>query len=241
VIPAGVRGVQAFPAHQLGAPGHIGIFAVDEEIGIEEFAVERNVFDHGAAVKRRGRGGAEHVLVLQVVAVVDFLAAAIQMAQHGVEVDAGGIHHGFFGDLEMRRHGEQLAAHRADARIELTGVHQRLDKVGQQQDVGIQRQHPIAVGELDGLVLRGGETDVFLVVVDAAAVFELFEDVDGAVGGGVVDNDDLLQPVLLLEHRFEATLDEAAAVVGDYRDGDKVVLRHEQEPERPSFLYIYLS
>jgi len=33
----------------------------------------------------------------------------------------------------MRRHGEQFAAYRADARIELAGVHQRLDKVGQQQ------------------------------------------------------------------------------------------------------------
>jgi hypothetical protein len=38
------------------------------------------------------------------------------------------------------------------------------------------------------------------------------------------------QPVPLLQHRFEAALDEAAAVVSDDRDGDEVVLRHEQEP-----------
>ena len=38
--------------------------------------------------------------------------------------------------------------------------------------------------------------DILVVVVDLAAVLELFEDVDGAVGGGVVDDDDFLEPVL---------------------------------------------
>ena len=140
----------------------------------------------------------------------------------------------------MRRHGEQLAAHRADARIELAGVYQRLDEVGEQQDVGIQGQDPIAVGKLDGLVLGGREADVFLVLVDSAAVLELFQDVDGAVGRGIIDDNHFLQPVLLLEHRFQAALDKAAAVVSDYRDGDEVVLRHEREPARPSSLNIFL-
>ena len=40
--------------------------------------------------------------------------------------------------------------------------------------------------------------------------------------------------ILLRQHRFEAALDESAAVVGDDRDGDEVVVRHEQEPESPT-------
>ena len=175
---------------QLGAPRDIGIFSVDEEIGIEEFAVERDVFDHGAPVEGGGGGGSEDVFVLQVVAVVYFLAAAVEVAQHGVEVDAGGIDHGLFGDLEVGTHGQQLAADRADVGIELSGIHQRLNEIGKQQHIGIEGKHPIAVGELDGLILRGGEPDVLLVVVDLAAILELFEDVDGAIGGGIVDNDD---------------------------------------------------
>ena len=197
VIAARVGRVQAFPAHQLGPPGDIGILAVDKEIGIEEFAVEGNIVDHGPPVERGGRGSAEDVLVLQVVPVVHFLAAAVEMAQHGVEVDTGGIHHGLFGNLEVRRHGQQLPADGADARVELAGVHQGLDEVGEQQDVGIQGHHPVSVGEPDGLVLGGGEADIVVVVIDAAAVLELFQNVDGAVGGGIVHHDDLFVGVAL--------------------------------------------
>ena len=44
-----------------------------------------------------------------------------------------------------------------------------------------------------------------------------------------------LMRIPLRQHRFQAALDEAAAVVGHDRDGDEVVLRHEQEPESPNF------
>ena len=68
---------------------------------------------------------------------------------------------------------------------------------------------------------------IFSVVVDdPAAILELLEDVDRAVGGGVVDDDDLFRIVLLGQHGFEASLDEPAAVVGHYRDGDEVVVGH---------------
>ena len=137
----------------------------------------------------------------------------------------------------MRGHGQQFPAYRSDPGIRLAGIHQRLNEVGQQQDVGIQRQHPVAARKLDGLVLRRRKTHVFLVVVHLAAALELFEDVDGAVGGGVIDNDDLFERIPLGEHRFEAALDEAAAVVRNYRDRDEVVLRHEPEPKRPIFSF----
>jgi len=97
-------------------------------------------------VKRGGGGGAEDILVMQIVPVVHFLAAAVQMAQHGVEVDAGGIHHRLLGNLEVRRHGEQLAAHGADLGIELPGIEQGLDEVRQQEHVRVERQYPIAAG-----------------------------------------------------------------------------------------------
>ena len=46
-------------------------------------------------------------------------------------------------------------------RIDLPGVHQRLNEIRQQQHVGIQRQHPLAAGERDRLILRRREADVF--------------------------------------------------------------------------------
>ena len=113
----------------------------------------------------------------------------------------------------------------------LPGIHQRLNEIRQQQHVRIQGQHPVAAGERDGLVLRGGEADVFLVVDDLAAVLELFQDIDGAVGRVVIDDDDFLVAVSLLEHRFQASLDESAAIVSYDGDGYEVAIGHELEPE----------
>jgi hypothetical protein len=98
------------------------------------------------------------------------------MAQHGVEVNASGIHNRLRRKGEGIGHGEQFAAHRADFGIHLGGVDQHLDKIGQQQNVRIQREDPVAARECNCLVLRGGETDVFLVVDDLASIFELFQD-----------------------------------------------------------------
>ncbi len=153
-------------------------------------------------------------------AVVHFLAAAIQMPQHGREVDAGGIHQLFFGKIESRANGQQLAANGADLRIHLPGFHQRLDEILQQQDVRIQRQHPFAAAKPDGLVLRRREPDILIVVIDPAAVCELFQNIDGAVSRGVVDDDHFEVRILLFQDRFKAPLDESAAVVGHDRDGD---------------------
>jgi len=35
----------------------------------------------------------------------------------------------------------------------------------------------------------------------------------------------------LRENRFQAAFDESAAIVGHYRDGYDIIVRHEQEPE----------
>ena len=72
----------------------------------------------------------------------------------------------------------------------LAGIHQRLDEIGQQQNVGVERQNPAPFDRCDRLVLGRGETRFFVVVDDPAGVLELFEDVDCAVSGGVVDDDD---------------------------------------------------
>src|ERR1051326_2930880 len=109
-----------------------------------------------------------------------------------------------------------------------------MNEIREQQHIRIQSQHPLPVGKLDGLILRRRESDVFLVVINAAAIFELFQDIDGAVSGGVVDDDDFFVRVTLLQHRFEAAFDKAAAVVSDYGDGYDVVVRHEKEPENQS-------
>ena len=47
--------VQTTPAQELRAPGDIGILAIDKKIGVEECAINGNIFDHGPAVK--GGGG----------------------------------------------------------------------------------------------------------------------------------------------------------------------------------------
>ena len=52
----------------------------------------RDVIDHLPAIERGRRGGAEYVLEIQIMAVVHFLAAAVQMAQHRREIDSRGIH-----------------------------------------------------------------------------------------------------------------------------------------------------
>jgi len=165
------------------------------------------------------------------VAVVDFLAAPVEVPQHGVEVDAGGVHYRLGGNLEGGRHRQQLAAHRADVRIEVARIHQRLNEIRQQQHIRVQGHHPVAVSQPHGLVLRGGEPGVFLVVDDLAAVFELFQDVDGAVGRGVVNDDNFPSRIPLFEHRFQASLDKTAAIISYDRDGYEVVMGHELEPE----------
>jgi hypothetical protein len=133
----------------------------------------------------------------------------------------------------VRRHGQQLPAHRPDIRIELPGIHQRLNEVWEQQHVRIQRQDPIAAGQPDGLVLRRREPVVVVVVINLAAILELFQDIDRPVRGRVVDNDNFLVRVSLGQNGFQAPFDKPAAVVCHDCDGYDVVVRHEQEPENP--------
>src|SRR6185437_15483019 len=108
-------------------------------------------------------------------------AAPVEVPQHGGEIDAGGIHHRFLRNLEVRRHGQQLAADGADARIELAGIDERLDEVRQEQDVRVEGEDPIPTGKLDRLILGGGEAYVLVIVVDAAAILELLENIEGSV------------------------------------------------------------
>src|SRR5690349_4091450 len=114
----------------------------------------------------------------------------------------------------------------------MTGIHQYLNKIRQQEDVGIQRQHPIATREADGLILRRGEADVLLVVDDLASILELFQDIGGSVDRAVIDDDDFFVRILLLEYRFQAPLDESAAVISNDGDGYEVAIGHELEPEK---------
>ena len=141
-----------------------------------------DVVDHRPAVQRSGSRRAEYILVVQVMAVVYFLAATVQVAQHRSEVDAGRIDQRLFREIERRLHGQQLAADGADRDRRSARVHQRLNEARQQQDIGIQCQNPIAARHADRLVLGSGEADVFRVVDYTAAIGELLEDVDGPIG-----------------------------------------------------------
>ena len=127
-----VRCVQTLPAHQLCAPRHVRVLAVDEEIGIEEFAPDLDVVDHFAAVKRSGRSGAEYIFVVAEMAVVNLEATPVQMAQVGREIDTGRVDRWLFGEIEGRRHCEQFSANGANFRVQIARSHQCFNEAGQQ-------------------------------------------------------------------------------------------------------------
>ncbi len=79
----------------------------------------------------------------------------------------------------------------------------------------------------DGLILGGGEPDVFVVIDDPAAILELFQDVDRTIGRVVIDDNDFAVRIVLGEDRFEAAFNELSAVLGHYRDGDVIVQSHQ--------------
>ncbi len=217
VIAAGSRSIEATPAHQLRAPGDVGVFAIHEEIRVEELALDRNIVDHLPAIQRRRGGRAEDVFKVQVVASVGLLAAPVQVPQHGREIDAGRIHQLLFRQIETGADAEQLAADGAGFAVHAARQYQLLYEVLHQQDIRIQRQHPSPVRKSDGLVLRRRESNIFLVVVNAASIRELLQNIHGAVGRGVVDHYDFKLRICLLENRFQASPDESAAVIGDQR------------------------
>src|SRR5215471_9950382 len=158
--------------------------------------------------------------------VVHFLAATVQVPQGGREVDAGGIHQLLFRQIESGADGQQLSANRACLRIELAGLQQRLDEIRHKQHVWIERQNPLGLRQRDRLILRRGKTDIFAIVIDAASIGKLLQNVGGPVRGRVVDDDNLKILVFLLKHRLEAPLYESSAVKSDYRDRYRVFKGH---------------
>jgi len=134
MVAAGVRSIQAFPAHQLSAPGDIGVFAETKKSQCEEFS-RRSKSPRSwcggtappppVAPDRRTRvaGSGRYRLPG---------CPRFQVPQHGIEVDARGIHYRPLGNLrKCRGHGQQFPANRPDAGIGLAGIHQRLNEVGQ--------------------------------------------------------------------------------------------------------------
>ena len=148
-------------------------------------------------------------------AVIDFKAAAVEMPQIRCEINSGGIHQGLFGEIERGTHREQFAADRTHPRVEIARIDQRLNEALQQQDVRIQRQHPLGAGKTDRLILSRRETDILLVVDDCAPVFKRLQNIDGSVRRIIIDYDNFFIRIFLLKNRFDASLDEAATVVSD--------------------------
>src|ERR1700722_7948031 len=214
------RRIKAAPTHQLRTPCDIGVLAVNEKVGIEKLSEDGNIVNHFAAIKRRGGGCSENIFEIKIMPVVDFLAASIEMPQHRREIDARRIDELFVGKIEGCANSEQFATYRADLGIDLSGIDQRLYEIRQQQDIGVECQHPLAAGEADGLVLCGGETDVFVVVMNLAALAELLEQIDSTVGRSIINDNDLEIRVLLFEHGFKAALNKSAAIVRHQGDGD---------------------
>ena len=79
----------------------------------------------------------------------------------------------------------------------MSAFHHGLNEIRQQQYVRIESQHPGAGAGADGLILRGGESNVLVVIDDLAAILELLQYVHGAIGGGIIDDNDFLIGVAL--------------------------------------------
>ena len=121
MIRHGSGNIKTFPAEQLGAPGDVGIFAIGEEVVVEEFAAKRNVVDHLAAVEAGGSGRAKYKFCLFVLRLIRFKATAIEVAHVGCDIDSGGIEDRRFDRFEIGSHGEEFAANAANGSIGLGG------------------------------------------------------------------------------------------------------------------------
>ena len=70
-------------------------------------------------------------------------------------------------------------------------------KLGSSSTSGLRVRTQVPDASADGLVLRGGEPNVLVVVNDLASILELLQYVHRAVGGGIIDDDDFFIGVAL--------------------------------------------
>lgn len=74
--------------------------------------------------------------------------------------------------------------------------------------------------------MRLSEPDIDVVINYAAAILELFQNVDRSIAGRIINDDDLFLVVCLGKKRLKAALDETPAVISHDCDGDEVVTDH---------------
>ncbi len=215
--------IQTIPAHQLRAPGEIGVFAIREKVVIEKFRCavgrgNRDRIDHGPRIQRCRARRSENVLRLHVLAAVFLASIAIEVPQLRREVHARGVEASGDG-------GHQASTRHADRRI-VPGVeagNECGDKFRRQHNVGIQHQHPLAATLRDGLVLAAAKSAIHAVANQAQRQASRESRNEGArvIGGCVVDDHDFQRRIVLQAERFQARGHVFAAVVGYDRDADQ--------------------
>ena len=219
VIAHRAGNIKTAPSEQLGSPGYIRVFTVDEEVGVEELVPYGNVGDHLAAVESGRGAGSEHVFHLAETAVVGLMPAAVEMTHGGREVDAGRIDQPFGQRLQIPVAGQQAAAYRSQSVVDACACDQSRDEARQQPRIRIQDQHPVAVTGGDGLVLRRREPDVAIVVDDPDPAAESRQDLAGAVGGRVIHHHYVERAMGLPENGSQTGLEVSPAIMGDDGDG----------------------
>ena len=148
------------------------------------------------------------------------MPAPVEMPHGGREVDSGGVDERFGQGLEIAVAGQQTSAYRSHFPVDQAAFDQLTDETGQQRRIRIQHQDPVAPARGDGLVLRGREPGIAVVVDDPDPALKSREDLPRAIGGRVVHHHYLERPEGLLEHGPKAGLDVVLAVVGNYSDAD---------------------
>ena len=115
---------------------------------------------------------------------------------------------------EERRHG-------SDRFLALEGFQERRQPARLDERVRVEEAEVTAGGKRDALVRRRGEPDVVLVCDDRGADETLFEQCGGAVGRGVVNNDQLEERVRVLDQRRDRVDGGHSTTVCHHHDGDE--------------------
>src|SRR5688572_3211272 len=105
--------IKASPTQDLRPPCQVSILAISEEVLVKEFAIDGNVFHHGAPIERGCAGGSEYVLHLFILPTIQFFCPTIQVPQVAAKVHPGGIDDIGFFHRRSRPPAQQLPAYTA--------------------------------------------------------------------------------------------------------------------------------
>ena len=204
--------VEALPATKLGPHAQVQVLQIREVRLVEA----SDVVDQGAAEGGHRAAGGNHFLDPVVLAEVLLLPPARTAHAVGVDEQAAGVEH------VRLVVADDAAGQHADLGPASGELHQGLDRPGIQHRVVVDQQEPLAAGGGEGLVVAPREALVARVPDRRQPIATAGDrSLQGAVGRGVVDENDLQLRPSLREDRVDALVEEAASVEVDHDRGNQ--------------------